>query len=137
MKALFADTAFYVAMLSPSDEHYAKALEFLRGYAGPTVTTEQVLTETGNFLAASGQRQAFLVLLEAIQADRQATVVWSERATFEAGLRLYAARRDKQWSLTDCISFVVMKQRGLTDALTADRHFEQAGFRALLRHAGR
>jgi uncharacterized protein len=42
------------------------------------------------------------------------------------------SRRDKEWSLTDCISFVVMKERGLTEALTADHHFEQAGFKALL-----
>jgi uncharacterized protein len=46
---------------------------------------------------------------------------------------MFAARSDKRWSLTDCISFVVMQERGLTEALTADRHFEQAGFSILLR----
>ena len=51
---------------------------------------------------------------------------------FERGLALYNARPDKEWSLTDCISFVVMADEGLTDALTGDRHFEQAGFTALL-----
>ena len=60
-------------------------------------------------------------------------MVWSERSLFEAGLRLYASRRDTEWSLTDCISFVVMKQHNLTEALTADHHFEQAGFIPLLR----
>jgi hypothetical protein len=133
MTTIFADTSFYVAMLSPRDRLHPKALEFLRGYAGRTITTEQVLTETGNWSAASGDRDAFLALLESIRADAKATVVWSDRATFEAGLRLYAARPDKQWSLTDCISFVVMKDRGITEALTADHHFEQAGFKALLR----
>lgn len=49
------------------------------------------------------------------------------------GIRLYEQRRDKQWSLTDCISFVVMKREGLTEALTGDHHFEQAGFVALLK----
>jgi hypothetical protein len=133
MTTIFADTSFYVAMLSPRDRLHPKALEFLRGYAGRTITTEQVLTETGNWSAASGDRDAFLALLESIRADAKATVVWSDRAMFEAGLRLYAARPDKQWSLTDCISFVVMKDRGITEALTADHHFEQAGFKALLR----
>jgi len=51
----------------------------------------------------------------------------------DRGLALYISRPDKDWSLTDCISFVVMKERGLTGALTADHHFEQAGFVALLK----
>ena len=52
---------------------------------------------------------------------------------FDEGVRLYVARPDKDWSLTDCISFVVMRERGITEALTGDRHFEQAGFVALLK----
>lgn len=133
MNVVFADTSYYVAMLSPRDELHDKAIELMRGFTGLTVTTEQVLTETGNWFAASGERDAFVVLLETIRADPTTTVVWSQREVFDAGLRLYAARRDKEWSLTDCVSFVVMKERGLTDALTADRHFDQAGFKALLR----
>lgn len=133
MKTIFVDTSFYVAMLSARDGLHHKALEFLRGYDGCTITTEQVLTETGNWSAGTGNRIAFLELLEAMRADATATVAWSERAVFESGLRLYAARRDKEWSLTDCISFVVMKEHRLSEALTADRHFEQAGFKALLR----
>ena len=52
---------------------------------------------------------------------------------FQRGLELFAARQDKRWSLTDCISFVVMQDCGLTEMLTADRHFEQAGFSILLK----
>jgi uncharacterized protein len=52
---------------------------------------------------------------------------------FSAGLELFRSRRDKEWSLTDCMSFVVMRERGITDALTNDHHFEQAGFRILLK----
>jgi predicted nucleic acid-binding protein len=52
---------------------------------------------------------------------------------YEAGIELYRARADKDWSLTDCISFVVMEERGIADALTGDRHFEQAGFQAMLK----
>ena len=54
-------------------------------------------------------------------------------ALFEAGFNLFEARPDKDWSLTDFISFVVMEREGLTEALTGDHHFEQAGFTALLR----
>ncbi|MFB3893989.1 MAG: type II toxin-antitoxin system VapC family toxin [Phycisphaerae bacterium] len=133
MSPIFADTSHYVAMLNQRDELHAKALEFMRAHGGPILTTEQVLTETGNWLADTGDRDAFVVLLETIRADPTTTVVWSEREAFDAGMRLYAARSDKEWSVTDCISFVVMKERELADALTADHHFEQAGFRALLK----
>ena len=52
---------------------------------------------------------------------------------FQRGLRLYEERPDKEWSLTDCLSFVVMKDENLREALTGDQHFEQAGFIALLK----
>ena len=61
------------------------------------------------------------------------TVVGHVPAAYQAGFDLFANRPDKDWSLTDCISFGVMTERGLTEALTADRHFEQAGFRAVLK----
>jgi len=60
-------------------------------------------------------------------------VIPASSELFEAGLELYRSRADKQWSMTDCISFVVMRREGITDALTADRRFEQAGFHVLLR----
>jgi len=62
-------------------------------------------------------------------------VILLSTEVFSRGLLLFDSRADKEWSLTDCISFVVMEDRGLTDALTADHHFEQAGFRALLNEA--
>lgn len=133
MNAVFADTSFYVAAASPGDRSHQRALSLLREYSGGIITTEQVLTEAGNWFARTGDREVFLDLLESILADPKTTVVWSERSLFEEGLRLYAARRDKEWSLTDCVSFVVMRAHNLTDALTADHHFEQAGFQALLR----
>jgi predicted nucleic acid-binding protein len=64
--------------------------------------------------------------------DPNATIVAATHERFEEGIALCSYRMDKDWSLTDCISFIVMQNQGLTDALTADRHFEQAGFRALL-----
>ncbi len=96
------------------------------------VTTEYVLLDVANTLSRSGDRAVFLSLLDDIRTDRNTTVVRSDRRLFSRGLDLYAQRMDKDWSLTDCISFVVMEQRGIRDALTADEHFKQAGFRALL-----
>lgn len=65
--------------------------------------------------------------------DPDVTVIRVNADLFDAGLQLFADRLDKYWSLTDCISFVVMLREGITDALTGDHHFEQAGFRALLK----
>ena len=133
MKTIFADTSFHIAVVSPRDGSHSRAIEFADGYSEGIITTEQVLTEAGNWFARTGDRELFLDLIESVRADLRTTVIWSERIAFEAGLRLYEERRDKDWSLTDCISFVVMKERGLTEALTADHHFEQAGFTALLK----
>jgi predicted nucleic acid-binding protein len=83
----------------------------------------------------SGQkyRSAAAGLLEALNNDKMIEVIPVGEVLYEKGLQLYRDRIDKDWSLTDCISFLVMQDRRLTDALTTDRHFEQAGFRALLR----
>jgi predicted nucleic acid-binding protein len=62
-----------------------------------------------------------------------ALVIGHDERLYDAGIELYRLRPDKDWSLTDCISFVVMAKRGISAALPADRHFEQAGFTALLK----
>jgi uncharacterized protein len=72
-------------------------------------------------------------LLEDLREDDESTIVLAEHPLWEKGIALYNQRPDKKWSLTDCISFVVMQERGLTEALTADQHFEQAGFTSLLK----
>jgi hypothetical protein len=95
------------------------------------VTTEWVLTEVGDGLAAVDKRSKFERLLDTVNTNPSIHVEPSESALFERGVALYTARPDKAWSLTDCISFVVMEREGITDALTGDRHFEQAGFRIL------
>jgi hypothetical protein len=99
----------------------------------PLVTTEWVLTEVGDALAAPVNRGLFLELLAALRADATVTILPASSALFERGVQLYGDRLDKGWSLTDCVSFVVMRQNNIADALTADHHFEQAGFVALLK----
>ncbi|MCK6484275.1 MAG: PIN domain-containing protein [Phycisphaerae bacterium] len=97
------------------------------------VTTAWVLTEVANSIAKSERRTAFGELYHAVVFDEQTTFVPASDALFRLGIERYNLRPDKSWSLTDCISFVVMEQHDLSDALTGDHHFEQAGFRALLR----
>lgn len=133
MNTVFADTYYYLAFLSESDAAHGRAMQLSRELVGKTVTTAWVLMEVADALAAPPQRFLFLALYERLRSNPNVTIVPPNAAMFEQGVELYAQRPDKSWSLTDCISFVVMRERGVTDALTGDHHFEQAGFHALLK----
>lgn len=132
MKPVFADTSFYVALLSKADKGHERAVAWSEKLLGRQVVTEYVLVELGSALSNVKDRRLFVPLARRLLADPETLFIPASNTLLRRGLELYAGRPDKDWSLVDCISFVVMKQRRLTDALTADRHFEQAGFRALL-----
>ncbi len=132
MNRVFADTSYYIALMGEHDRHHAGAVAHARAFYGEIVTTDFVLIEVGNWLSRPADRPVFLRLLETLAADSQTTVMPATRDLLDAGRSLFAHRMDKDWSLTDCISFAVMSQQGLAEALTADHHFEQAGFAALL-----
>ena len=132
MMALFADTFYYLALLNPDDAAHDLARDFARTVKGSKVTTVWVLTEIGDALAMPKQRGLFVELLDRLRSDPTLTIVAASDELFGRGFDLYANRPDKGWSLTDCISFVVMRERGLIEALTGDRHFDQAGFKSLL-----
>ena len=131
----FADTFFFLALLNPDDPAHRRALAVARNLPGPLVTTAWVLTEVGDALASPQNRASFLELLDSLATNPAAEIVPADEDLFDAGVGLYARRPDKGWSLTDCISFVVMKDMGLTDALTGDSDFTQAGFRILMKPA--
>ena len=132
MNPLFADTYFFLALLHKGDAAHARAVALAEGLTNPTVTTAWVLTEVGDALSAPGLRPHFVQLIETLRADPACTIVPPSPQLFDAGVALFAERSDKSWTLTDCISFVVMRQYGISEALTGDRHFEQAGFIPLL-----
>lgn len=132
MNALFADTFYFLALLNGGDEHHAAAARY--DAAQPSlVTTAWVLTEVGDALSAPENRPAFLGLLAVLQETSDVRIIPPSTELFDQGIRLYRQRADKDWSLTDCISFVVMTNEKISEALTGDRHFEQAGFRALIK----
>jgi hypothetical protein len=133
MRTVFADTCYYLGLTSEGDELHERAVALSRALPCTVVTTLWVLTEVGDALAAPDQRQVFLDLLRGLRDDPDVTILDPTRELFESGVALYAQRMDKEWSLTDCISFVAMRQRGIAEALAADHHFEQAGFVALLK----
>ena len=132
MKTVFADSSYFLALVSVRDEDHVQATEFSKSSDHSIVTTAWVLVEVANGLASSTRRHLAVELIESLVQDENVEIVAPNQNIFAEGFNLYSERGDKDWSLTDCISFVVMKQQGLTEALTGDHHFEQAGFRALL-----
>jgi predicted nucleic acid-binding protein len=133
MTPIFADTAFYVAIVNPRDQLFGKAQALAGMITGPIITTDFKLVETASFLCrGSKSRNAFTQLFQALHHSPGIEVVPASRDLLDRAYALFVNRPDKDWSLTDCTSFVVMQDRNLTDALTSDRHFEQAGFRVLM-----
>lgn len=132
MTVVFADTFYYLALANPRDAAHPTARQFSATFRGTLVTTWAVLLEFADALCQAPNRAKAAEWLDLIRADPNAQVIPISDELLTGGIELYRARPDKDWSLTDCISFVVMTELGLTDALTGDHHFEQAGFRALL-----
>jgi predicted nucleic acid-binding protein len=133
MKRIFADTSYFVAICGPSDVYHKRALDLSENLVAGILTTEYAIVETGGLLLRPEDRPAFVNLVRDLESDPAVQIVPASRALFQSGFELFAGRPDKEWSLVDCLSFVVMKQHRMQDALTTDHHFEQAGFRALLR----
>ncbi len=133
MKAVFADTSFYLAVLNPRDVAHAKALQVGQSIERPVVLSDFILLELGNSLSRLSQRELFAKLVPHLRSHPNVRIIPASRDLLERGFELFSRRGDKEWSLTDCTSFVVMREEALSEALTTDHHFEQAGFEVLLR----
>jgi predicted nucleic acid-binding protein len=133
MKPVFADTSYFIALLSETDEWHDAAVEWSGKLLGRQVVTEYVFVELGSALSRVGDRRLYVPFVEQVLAEEGTDFIPASGDLFRRGLALFGKRPDKDWSLVDCISFVVMRQRRLTEALTLDHHFEQAGFRVLLK----
>ncbi|MGA2581661.1 MAG: PIN domain-containing protein [Tepidisphaeraceae bacterium] len=132
MIPIFADTFFFLAFLNPKDTRFhVRAVEMNR-VDHPILTTAWVLLELADHLCDAHNRRLFGQVRQALAMDTRYEILPVDQILFDRAVTLYKQRHDKDWSLTDCTSFLVMQDRGLTDALTGDRHFEQAGFRLLL-----
>jgi hypothetical protein len=133
MSPCFADSFLFFALLDDGDDAHEAALATVRRLHRVVWTTPWVLTEVADGFAATGNRHCFQQLLAIIGRQPLIRVIPATQRLFDRGVELYLGRPDKEWSLTDCISFVVMRDEGLSEALTADRHFEQAGFVPLMK----
>lgn len=132
MSPVFADTSFYAACLSPRDAHHAQAIQIASVNKFTVLTTEFVLVELANLFSKLQRRAAAIRLIEQVRNDSDTIIYSATSELLQRGFELYSQRPDKEWSLTDCISFVIMADHGVTDALTSDGDFVQAGFTALL-----
>lgn len=129
----FADTSYFLAVLNVRDINHDSAIEYNSDPDLRFTVTEFVFLELGNALSLSAGRKILGILLEHLRENPNITIIPLSSALMRKGEELFNQRPDKEWSLTDCISFVVMKEQKLSSALTSDHHFAQAGFKALLK----
>jgi predicted nucleic acid-binding protein len=137
-KVVFLDTAYAIALAAPADQFHdpaVKLAEQMETEGASLVTTRAVMMEIGNALSKLRHRRPAIELLESLEGDPSVEIVPFTEELYGRAYRLYRSRADKEWGLTDCVSFIIMEERGLTEALTADEHFQQAGFKALLRES--
>lgn len=136
MKLIFADTFYWLALVNPRDDWHQEAVIITSSLKNvKIVTTDEILAEVLNFLSTYGtqMRRRTVRLIKDIMANPNIQVIEQTRESFLQGLNLYENRVDKEYSLTDCVSMQVMKQLGITEVLTHDKHFTQEGFIILFR----
>ncbi|MGP1371531.1 MAG: type II toxin-antitoxin system VapC family toxin [Almyronema sp.] len=136
MKIVFADTGYWIALLDPQDSLHSKVIEIsLTLEQDQIYTSEMVLTEVLNHFSKQGifLRRAAASFIQAAQQNPAIKIFPQTTDLFQQAFALYRQRLDKSWSHTDCASFLIMRQQNVLAALAYDKHFEQAGFVALLR----
>jgi len=134
-ETLFLDTAYVYALFNTRDQWHETALSWQKKIAAENIsllTTEFILIEIGNGLSSLKFRKSAAAVIHALSENPFVTVIPATSELFLKALALYEERPDKNWGLTDCTSFTVMNENGLTEALTTDDHFRQAGFKVLL-----
>ncbi len=121
-----------IAICSFNDRHYEKAKSIaidIKKHNIKLITTHAVILEIANALSKKRYRHVAIQLIKSMESDPDITIVSYSEDLYKRAFKLYQERLDKEWGLTDCMSFLVMKDYDLRQALTADKHFQQAGFR--------
>lgn len=135
MKKVFADACYWIALLNPKDQLHEVARQVSREL-GPfrIVTSQMVLAELLNGLSGFGdeKRKVAAQTVKSLENNPNVEIVPQTNLQFQSAVERYATRQDKEWGVTDCASFLLMKEKCMSEALTADHHFKQAGFTILL-----
>lgn len=133
MRTVFADAFYLLAVFNERDHAHDRAVGLASSLRGVRLlTTTWVVMEFADAVCLRRSRSAGAAFIRHLREQPDLEIIPCDAELFEAGLRLYESRSDKDWSLTDCISFIVMERESVAEALTGDHHFTQAGFRALL-----
>lgn len=135
LEPIFVDTGYVIALLTPKDDHRPAASKWALKIAKartPLVLSSTVIFEVMDAFNAANEWRPADEFISRAEKSSQYTVVDVDRALFDRARDFRRARPDKSWGLTDCTSFLIMQERGITRALSCDRHFQQAGFKALL-----
>jgi predicted nucleic acid-binding protein len=136
VRIVFADSGYWIAMLDPGDDLHERA-EAVTAQLGNAriVTSQMALVEFLTFVGIRGERlrQAAVSAVRRLEENADVEILPQSSDQFSSAFDLYSSRLDKNWSITDCASFIIMEQMRITEALAHDQDFEQAGFIALLR----
>ena len=136
MKDIFVDTSYFIALVNKSDDHHSKAKNWAMQIKEKNITchiTIPVVFEIADGFSKTARREIGIDLIEKMSSSDNFVIHFFDDTTYEKALNLYKSRKDKEWGLTDCYSFELMKQLNLLNALTADKHFEQYGCQILLK----
>lgn len=129
---ILVDTAYVLALVNERDQYHDRAQELADLFEGRNLLiTDAVLLEIGNALARGFKKQAIEIISYFIESE-EVEIFRHSSQIFDKAFALYKKYDDKEWSLVDCISFIVMRERRIKQALTFDRHFDQAGFVAIM-----
>jgi len=132
---VFLDAAYAIALSVPKDHWHKLAVilaDELESAGTQMITTHAVMLEIGNALSKQKYRHVAVKLLQSLEEDPNVTIIPMSENLYDEAFRLYRERSDKEWGLTDCVSFIIMRNRNISEALTTDEHFRQAGFQVLL-----
>jgi len=139
VRFVFADTGYWIALLNSRDDLHQKALQLSRSLQPIHIfTSEAVLIEVLNDFSKHDEyfRDLATGLIQDLRSHANTTIIPQTSQQFEQAFILYTQRKDKQWSHTDCVSFNIMEENGIAEALAYDKHFAQAGYMALMRNCG-
>lgn len=133
-KRVFIDTSFIIAIMNPNDQYNALAQKFIHDLFQDyeVWTSEAVLFELGNAFAKTN-RELVNKFVTNLRRSTYVHIIWGNEVLFQKALALYSQHHDKNWSLTDCLSFIIMNENNVHIAYSSDHHFEQAGFQYILR----
>ena len=132
---VFIDSAAWIALLHNADSLHKQTVGIYRKLVADGchfLTTSFVLVEVANALSSKSRRHLAIELEQRVHSSAICEFVWIDQDLYERSWSLFRERLDKNWSLVDCSSFVIMQSRQISNALTADHHFEQAGFSRLI-----